>query len=125
MGRASSMTTRSTLAKKCALSFTMGPPRVNPYCWKVVSGLASPFCLVKKPFSVSAASCTKAKALPWKALVPCFVIASTTAPVVRANSASNWLVRTRNSWIASRGGRTWLPARCPATSSLLLAPSRR
>ena len=58
MGRASSMTTRSTLAKKCALSFTMGPPRVNPYCWKVVSGLASPFCRVKKSFWVSAASCT-------------------------------------------------------------------
>ena len=64
-----------------------------------------------------------AKALPWKALVPLLVMALTTAPVVRPNSASYWLVSTWNSWIASSGVRAWVPARWPITSSLLLPPS--
>jgi hypothetical protein len=58
-------------------------------------------------------------------LVPLFVIALTIAPVVRPNSASYWLVRTWNSWIASSGVLAWVPARWPITSSLLLPPSSR
>ena len=102
---------------------TTGPPTVKPYCWKVVSGLGRSSCLAKKSFPVRDASCRKAKALPWKALVPCLVMAFTTAPVVRPNSASNWLVRTWNSCTASIGIRAWGPAHWPEMSSLLLPPS--
>ena len=56
-------------------------------------------------------------------LLPALVTALTTAPDVRPNSASNWLVMTWNSWIASIGVRACMPARCPMTSSLLLPPS--
>ena len=45
------------------------------------------------------------------------------APVVRPNSASYWFVMTWNSATASSGVRACDPARCPITSSLLLAPS--
>jgi hypothetical protein len=46
-----------------------------------------------------------------------------TPPTERPNSASNWVVRTWNSWIASIGVRAWAPARAPMTSSSLLTPS--
>ena len=45
--------------------------------------------------------------------MPDLVTALTTAPEVRPNSASNWLVMTWNSWIASIGVRACMPGALP------------
>jgi hypothetical protein len=47
MVAARSFWTRSTLAKKWALFWTIGPPTVKPNCWKRVSGLRRSFCFTK------------------------------------------------------------------------------
>jgi len=60
-----------------------------------------------------------AKTTPLNWFVPDLVIALTTAPLARPNSASYMLVRTWNSWMASSGVRTCAPELVPSASSLL------
>ena len=90
----------STSAKKNVLFFLMGPPTTPPN-WLYLRRGAT---WAKKSPAFSTLFCQNSKSVPRKLLVPDFMTAMVTAPVVAPYSAESLFVRNRTSWMVSMFG---------------------
>src|ERR1700733_5733267 len=112
-------------AKYHSLSLTIGPPNVPSYVLNRVSGCAwstvvGPLVTSNGVAVVQDGFVKFTRALPEKVLPPLLVIALTTPPLNRPNSAEMPEVRTCVSWIASSMKRSWgEPNRLSLTSTPL------
>src|SRR5919107_3379439 len=119
---------RSTVPKKKALSFLIGPPIEPPNCWRLKGGLTASAAFGKRlglasasslgALALSASSRKKPKTEPWNWLEPDLVTTERSAPPERPLAAEKRCVESANSCMPSIE-KFW---RMPPTALSLLSP---